>query len=132
MKTEIEIKSGLFSLIEKTALHDAISGVMSISIRPEGSDKEDIIISVIDSNCEGDIQTAILNVNIYVPDIRVNCQYMEDVTRINDLSRLSSDILATIIDADGGRFELSSQRVLIVNGKDEHFINNKVKYKSVK
>lgn len=132
MKTEIEIKSGLYSLIENSALNNAISGVINISVRPDGSDKEDAIISVLESNCEGDIQTAILNVNIYVPDIRVGGQYMEDITRLNELSRLSAELLATIIDADGGRFELSSQRVLHVNGKNEHFINNRIKYKSVK
>lgn len=129
MKTDEEIKDDIYHFIEDSELKTAVSGVIKKTRRPAGSDKEDIIISVLE-NGHGQIQEAIVNVNIYVADNIRDGQAEEDTIRCRQLSRIAADLLE-VGRGDGFRFILDRQRVMPVNGKDEHFINNRLLYKQV-
>lgn len=126
MKSDIEIKDDIYKIIQGSSLKKAVTGKLSKTQRPASSDKEDIVISVLD-NGSGQKQEAFVNVNIYVPDYIRDGQAEEYTIRLRELCRLSYELLFKCR-GDGFRVDSSGskQRVLEVNGKDEHFINNKL------
>ena len=129
MKSDIEIKGDIFNHIKGSALEQAVNGVLRKTARPAGSDAEDIIISILD-NGSGDIQEAFVNVNIYVKDNIRDGQNEINDSRCRELCRISIEVLETGF-GEGFRFVLDKQRVMPVNGKSEHFINNKLLYKQL-
>lgn len=126
MKSDIEIKDAIYAVIKGSALEKTVTGKLKKTRRPANSDKEDIIISMLD-NGGGQIQEAFVNVNIYVADDIRDGQAEEKSTRLRELCRMAYELL---FNCRGNGFRVDSkgskQRVLEVNGKDEHFINNKL------
>lgn len=126
MKSDIEIKDAIYNVIKGSALEKAITGKLSKTKRPSNSNKEDIVVSILD-NGSGQMQEAFVNVNIYVPDYIRDGQAEEYTIRLCKLCELSYELL---FNCRGNGFRVDSkgskQRVLEVNGKDEHFINNKL------
>lgn len=129
MKTDIDIKDDIYSIIKGSALAKVISGKLSKTKRPVNSYREDIIISVLANN-NAQLQEAFVNVNIYVRDNDRDGQSEENTIRLRELCSLSRELLERGY-KDDFRYELSSQRVLAVEGKGEHIINNKVLYQFV-
>lgn len=68
MKSDIEIQKFVYHKIKGTSLEQNVSGKLSDRGRPNKSDKEDIVISVLANEGCGQIQRAYVNVNIYVSD----------------------------------------------------------------
>lgn len=124
--SDIDIKDAIYNIIKGSAFEKTVTGKLSKTKRPANSDKEDIVISMLD-NGSGQRQEAFVNVNIYVPDNIRDGQLEENTIRLRELCKISSDLLFRCrgegfrIDSTG-----SKQRILEVNGKDEHFINNKL------
>ena len=94
--------------------------------RPSNSDREDIVISILE-NGSGQIQEAFVNVNIYVKDNIRNGEAEMNDARCRELCKVAIQVLETG-HGESYRFTLNKQRVLEVNGKNEHFINNKLLY----
>ena len=126
MRSDIEIKDAVYDLIKDSALEKAVTGKLSKTKRPANSGKEDIVISMLD-NGSGQKQEAFVNVNIYVPDYIRDGQPEEDTIRLRELCKISYEFLFSC-HGEGFRIDSpgSKQRVIEVNGKDEHFINNKL------
>lgn len=129
MKSDIEIKDDVYRVVKGSALEKAITGKLSETRRPADSDKEDIVISMLD-NGKGQIQEAFVNVNIYVPDNLRDGQAEENSARLRQLCKLAAELLE-VQRGEDYRFTLDKQRVVEVNGKNEHFINNKLLFKQV-
>lgn len=130
MKTDIDIKDDMYRYIKGSELEAEVTGELSKTLRPAGSDAEDIVISML-ANVNSQIQQAYVNVNIYVADVLRNKQYEENTIRLRELCNLSSELLEAGR-GEGYRFALEEQRVMEVQGKNEHFINNKILYKFAK
>lgn len=130
MKTDGDIKTDVFNVIKGSRLAKTVTGKLSKRGRPFGSDKEDIVVSVLENEGSYQIQEAFVNVNIYVKDQQnTETKGMEiNDNRVNKLSRMAVELLK---DYNGGvfRFERLKQRVLKVEGKNEHVINNRILYK---
>lgn len=131
MKSDILIKDDVYAFIKKRPLAAAVTGkVCKQGVRPKGSDLEDVVISVV-ANMNGQIQEAVVNVNIYVKDdIKSDGQNQEATIRLRQLCEIASDT----IEAGSGedfRFTLESQHVIEVPGTKEHVINNRLNYKQV-
>ena len=127
MKTDVEIRQDIRAIVADSGIASSISGSVRIIPRATGSKQEDCIISVLDGD-NGQIQDAIVNVNVYVPNITSGGDSVEDVSRTKPLAK----ICETVLDrgsGDGFRFHLEKQRILPVNGRDEHVINNRIRYK---
>lgn len=124
MKSDIEIKDILYQIIKGSSLELAITGELYKNQRPTDSDKEDIVISVLDG-LVGQIQSSVINVNIYVRDVARGDDMIENEPRIRELSRLA---ISTLEDVSGGeyRFSIEKQQCLKVEGIQEHCINNKI------
>lgn len=129
MKTDIDIKDDMYAVIKGSPLAKAVTGKLSKTLRPAGSYKEDIVISILANN-NAELQEAYVNVNIYVKDNARDGQSEENSIRLRELCSLSRDLLERGY-KDDFRYELSSQRVIAVEGKGEHIINNKVLYQQV-
>ena len=128
MKSDIDIKTDVYHHISGSELHRAVTGVLrKTGKRPHNSKKEDIVISIL-ANVNGQIQTATVNVNIYVAANNVKGQAEEQTKRLNVLC----DLAASLFDVFRGRdyrARLLEQRVFEVEGADEYVINNKIEYK---
>lgn len=127
MKSDIDIKDDVYKIIKDSELEKSINGKLSKTKRPKNSNKEDIVISVLSNDFE-EIQKAFVNVNVYVSDTNRDNQFEESSIRLRELCNLAKKVLS-VGRGEDFRFTIESQRVLEVNGKNEHLINNKLLYK---
>lgn len=127
MKSDIDIKDDIYRHIKGSELEKMVTGKLSKTLRPAKSDKEDIVISIL-ANTNTEIQEAFVNVNIYVADLLRDEQYEEDTIRLRELCDASKKLF-DVGRGKGYRFTLEEQRVMEVQGTNEHFINNKLLYK---
>lgn len=127
MRNEMEIKTDIYLYLKASELVGNISGVISKTLRPDKSCKEDVVISVLSDPMNRQIEEVYVNVNVYVPDVKRGNQYEENTIRLAELCNLSFKALR-IARGKGYRMSLATQKVYDVPGKNEHFINNKVLY----
>lgn len=132
MKSEIDIKDDLYRHLRDSPLARAVSGELSKrSLRPTASHTEDIIISVLSSDSSHEVATAIATVNIYVPDQRTETGEAEEHTaRLRELCQIALEVLNRGYGRDY-RYTLESQRIIPVEGKDEHCISHRLLYRSL-
>lgn len=64
MKSDIEIQKFVYHKIKGTDLERNVTGKLSDRGRPNKSDKEDIVISILANEGCGQIQRAYVNVNV--------------------------------------------------------------------
>jgi len=130
--TDIDIKDALWTwissstLVSGTQTVNGVSGKVYKDKRPLNSTKEDIIIAVIGRDAESQIQNAIVNVNIYVPDKRRGQEAIEDIVRLRGLCTLAAGLFEYHNFGDW-ICELSSQEVMEAGGIDWHIINNRLR-----
>lgn len=133
MKSDIEIAKFVRSKIKGSNLERFVTGKLSDRGRPCGSDKEDIVISVLSNEGAGQIQQALVNVNIYVSDQRNSETKSWEIhtSRVGELCKLSK-FLFSIREGDYHTVPSEcSQKVNPVgiafeDGHTEHFINNRL------
>lgn len=133
MKSSIEIQKWVRFKIIGTELQKSVSGVLSDRGRPNGSELEDIVISVLANDGCGQIQHAYVNVNIYVSDVwnEKRNAWERDTVRVNTLCELSKFLFGMFGDDFRVSDKDSSQNVMktetvFQDGHTEHFINNKL------
>lgn len=127
MRNEMEIKDDIYHLLKDSDLIKNVSGKLSKTLRPDGSDKEDVVISVLSENPDVQVQELYLNVNVYVADVKRGNRYEENTIRLRELMTLSKNAF-DLAKGKGYRLTLEGQKSFEVPGKNEHFINNKVLY----
>lgn len=127
MTSSNEIKTIIYKIIKGSPLENEIiskGGSLYRNSRPTNSNKEDIVISVL-ANRNAQFQMAYVNVNIYVPDIRRDNDYIEDETRTKKLQKKAIDLFKEIVHNDY-KIEIESQETFKVQDLNEHLINNKL------
>lgn len=127
MTSSNEIKTIIYKIIKGSSLENEIiskGGSLYRNSRPTNSNKEDIVISVL-ANRNAQFQMAFVNVNIYVPDIRRDNDYIEDETRTKTLQKKAIDLFKEIVHNDY-KIEIESQEIFKVQDLNEHLINNKL------
>lgn len=122
--SEIEIKDKLYSLLVSKGVDTKITGHIYKDKRPTNSMSEDIWISVLDSDTE-QVQGFIVNVNVYVPNIKRGDELIINDPRIRELSAILLEALASTV-AGGFQIAIAKQRVMEVNDTPLHVINNRV------
>lgn len=130
MRTVSEVKTDIWRIVSASPVGEAIDGEVLRGKRRDDSCREDCVISVVDGDT-GQIQTNIVNVNIYVRDIMSDGEMVEDERRTAPLQRLCAEAFgdkARPRYGDGIIYWTEAQRVLPVDGKDEHVINNRIHY----
>ncbi len=100
MKTTYDQDTILYQLLDASTcpLRQAITGSIYKEQRPE-SELEDVVINPLTITSDP-IQLGASNVNIYVPDIRVNNGYVANDKRLNELTQLALDTLEEVYHDD--------------------------------
>lgn len=96
MKSDIEILKFVRGRLVKMKLANVVTGKVSDRERPANSAREDIVISVLANEGAGQVQTAFVNVNIYVSDIfnTESDDWERDTIRCNCLCNLAKPLYA--------------------------------------
>lgn len=133
--SEEDIKEVFFNLISASEMSGLITGKVYKDRRVINSNVEDVVISVLTTGV-GQIQPFVLNVNVYVPDVKRGKEFIYNEPRAKFLMRrclavLESGVTTHSIEADGNeygiRFKLESQKLYEVNGANFHAINHKIR-----
>lgn len=127
MKTEQQIERDFFVMIKNSELGQAVrGGVYRAELRPYNSKNEDLIVKLL-SGLDGQVQTGVVVLNLYVPDINSGGRSVIDYSRISDLQLLINDFILR-----GGneyRIEAESTAKTMLNDEiGQHFISVRIKY----
>ena len=125
IRTDIDIKDLLYQWVNGSNLASEISGKVYKDKRPLNSEKEDAIIAVIGRDAR-QIQEAIVNVNVYVADLRRGQEAIEDTARLRTLCSLCANLFEYSHFGDW-ICELDSQETMEAGGIDWHIINNRLR-----
>lgn len=126
--TDQRIKDLFRSYILNTPLGDAVGGKVYTYAPNVDKNEEYIVISILDNSCE-QRQTAVVNVNIFYPDIRESKgdAKVENVTRTRELSDIASESLSWHTD-DDFRFRIVKMPTFKVADAEQHAINCRVEF----
>lgn len=129
MRSDGAIKTDIYRHIKGSALVKSVNGKLSKTIRPKSKPlQEDIVISIL-SNQGVQLQTAVVNVNIYTQDNDVDGQFEENTLRVEELCNLSWTLLESFR-TDEYVAHAVGQRVYQTDS-GEHVINNQIEYKLI-
>ena len=128
MKSDGAIKTDVYRYIKESGFMNNVNGKLSKTMRPHNSHKEDVVISIL-ANEGTQLQTAILNVNIYIQDQDVDGQFEEDTIRLEEICKMAWNLLA-MFRKSGYVAHAIKQRVYATS-TGEHVINNQVEYKLI-
>jgi hypothetical protein len=118
------------ALTASEELKAELSGGIYTTERPDDSDREDITVNTI--TLTGDMpQRGTSNVNIHVPDMKLNIggreQWKEDRERLRKLTQLAITVLETSR-AEGMLFWVASQTTLQDTEIKHHFTNLRIEW----
>lgn len=134
-KTGKQIQSDVLALLKSGSLPDLISGkVYRRGYRPRDSKAEDAIV-IFTTGLTGQIQTGVVTINIYVPDIDPyqNGAMVEDGRRCEELEIAAAEWVDSLTTAVSNyRFQLQ-QTIYTEEEPDinQHFIVVKLKYEYI-
>jgi len=130
MTTTLAIIDTLFTKLDSSTLKTAITGSICKQKRDGNSKKEDVVINCLPVN-NTQLQTAIANVNIYVPDLQVAVNGMQDlqpdITRLEELANMAVEILD---DNWTASLNYNVQQQVLFDDPDSksHYINIRIEF----
>jgi hypothetical protein len=133
MKTAKEVQTEIMALLRGTTLIDStISGMLYRSgYRPRDSKKEDAVV-IFTTGLPGQIQTGVVAINIYVPDIPLaNGLMVENGARCDTLEKAAQAWVDTLT-AHRSDYIFEQQQTIYTEADpdiQQHFIVVKLKYK---
>lgn len=128
MKSDGAIKTDVYRYIKASGFMNNVNGKLSKTLRPHNSREEDVVISIL-ANEGTQLQTAIINVNIYIQDNDVDGQFEENCIRVEEICKLSWSLLETFRTSEYAAHAIE-QRVYATS-TGEHVINNQIEYKLI-
>jgi hypothetical protein len=131
-KTGSNIEQDFYDILKsQTELPSIISGdIYKGGMRPLDASTEDAVIVFV-SGLDGQIQTGILVVNIYVPDVVVDGRSFRNSARCRELENSLDQVIQQINDP---RYDLSLDDMVQTYPEDEikqHFVNAKLKFRLI-
>ena len=133
MKSTLEIIDILYQTLKTSSLKSAVNGGLYKLARPDSSEKEDIVINCLPSD-NFQMQTAVVNVNVYVKDLNVTIngkrQFVPDTARMKALAALAITDLGSV-DTDDYFYGIVSQGTLQEEVINQHFLNLRIEFTNV-
>jgi hypothetical protein len=136
MKTAKQIQGDIIALLRESELAKAVNGEIyraspDSSYRPRGSRKEDILV-IFTTGLPDQIQTGIVTLNIYVPDVENpdNGVLMEDGRRCEEMEIAACNWVESLTTEKSG-YRLTLQQTVCTEAEPEinqHFTVIKLKY----
>lgn len=135
VKTSRQVQGDIYGFLRDSTLAEALTGgIYRSGCRPRDSRLEDAVVTFTAGLAEGDVQTGVVTVQIFVPDITPypdNGVWIEDVERCETMERFAQDWVEGL-NARGSDY-LFSQREAISTAEEEaihqHFVVVKIYYK---
>lgn len=128
-KTGGEIEADVYDIVKASALKTAIAGtIYKDGTRPLGAKTEDAVVSFL-TGLDDQIQTGVVNLNIYVPDIDNGTgTLVKNTTRCKALEIIANTVIQGLKPGEY-RFKLASIiQTFKADGISQHFIHCKVKF----
>ncbi|MDR0207342.1 MAG: hypothetical protein LBI45_08825 [Bacteroidales bacterium] len=132
MKTAKQIQSDIIELLKDSELSNAVNGkIYRFGYRPRNSQAEDIIV-IFTAGFAEQIQTGIVTINIYIPDIENvdNGVMLENGRRGGELEIAACNWVESLT-ADKSDYKFSLQQTVYTEAEPEinqHFVVVKLKY----
>lgn len=134
IKTEIQIERDFYSFIKGSELGKAIRGnIYRSEMRPDNAVTEDLIIKFL-AGLDGQVQTGVVILNLYVPDIPYNGSGGRKVADKSRIGELQEKILQFIREAGGSEYWLQSDgspTTMTNEDINQHFIYARIKFKRI-
>lgn len=130
-KTEKEIEKDVYRIIRASALRKAVKGSFyRAGMRPKDASGEDVVVSFL-TGLDGQEQTGIVLVHVYVPDIKVSAdgELAEDITRVGHLESIINNVLGSLEDTEYWFEKDGTPKSFPAEGIAQHFINTRIKYR---
>lgn len=131
-KTEKQIEKDVFRIIRNSELRNAIGGtIYREGMRPKNAATEDIVVKFL-TGIDGQEQSGIVLVHIYVPNIASvsgDGELVENITRIGQLQELANQVLADLEDTEYLFEKDGTPKSYEAEGVEQHFINVRIKYR---
>lgn len=131
-KTEKQIEKDVFRIIRNSELKNAIGGtIYREGMRPKNATAEDIVVKFL-TGIDGQEQSGIVLVHIYVPDIASvsgDGELVEDITRIGQLQELANQVLSNLEDTEYLFEKDGTPKSYEAEGVEQHFINVRLHYR---
>lgn len=131
-KTGKQIQGDIYRLLRDSQLYTNISGeVYRNGYRPRDSKKEDIVVTFT-AGLPDEIQTGVVTVNVYVPDVDPykDGTWIEDGERTENMERLARAWVESLT-ADVSCYRFKLQQTIYTESEEEihqHFVVVKLKY----
>ncbi|MCM1066802.1 MAG: hypothetical protein NC418_04410 [Muribaculaceae bacterium] len=131
-KTGKQIQGDVYRLLRDSTLYSLISGeVYRSGMRPRDSRKEDAIVTFT-TGLPDEIQSGVVTVNIYVPDIdpRADGTWIEDGRRAEELERLTQEWVDSLT-AEVSCYRFMLQQTIYTEAEpsiNQHFVVVKLRY----
>lgn len=129
-KTASEIEADIYKIVKNSILASAVTGgVFLDGLRPENSDKEDVIVSFMTGIFDIFHQEGKVNVNVYVPDKESSGILRKNTLRCREIERICQDF-ANTLKSNNYQFNLG-RMIQVFNEKDinQHFVNVQLNFK---
>ena len=127
--TGSEIEQDIYNLLKGSSIETIISGsVYKSGLRPINSNLEDAIVTFL-AGISNQIQTGVVNLNIYVPDIILNGQNVKNTARIETIEAEIKTWFETLVNI---KYEIkldSTIKVFEEPDIQQHFINTRLNFK---
>lgn len=131
-KTEKQIEKDVFRIIRNSELKNAIGGtIYREGMRPKSATAEDIVVKFL-TGIDGQEQSGIVLVHIYVPNIASvsgDGELVEDITRIGQLQELANQVLSNLEDTEYLFEKDGTPKSYEAEGVEQHFINVRLHYR---
>lgn len=120
-------------LTANTTITSAITGKVYKNARPLNSDKQDIVVGSLPINAE-QIQQAVMNVNIHIPNLKISINGLQDNTPPN-LVKLE-EVTALVIEGLKDKvfsdywFDVQQQNLFAEEATNEHYSNIRINFYS--
>lgn len=128
-KTGGEVESDVFAILKASTLNTTIKGsIYKEGMRPVGANTEDAVVSFV-AGLDGQIQTGVVIVNIYVPKIDNGSKVrVKDIPRCNALEKAGNTFVQSL-KPSCYKFSLGQMiKSFPVEGIEQHFVNIKLKF----
>jgi hypothetical protein len=130
MKTTFDMVDIVWQRLNGSQLKTEISGGV-YKKRPTGSQVEDVVINCLPVNNE-DLQQAVLNVNIHVPNITIQANGVQDSSqpnteRLQELAALAIETLSDVWVGDCN-YDVQQQGMIEDPEAGDHYVNIRLEF----
>lgn len=131
-KTEKQIEKDVFRIIRDSELKAVIGGVVyRDGMRPKNATTEDIVVKFL-TGIDGQEQSGVVLVHIYVPNIKSpsgDGELVPNITRIDLLEEKANSLLSSLEDTEYLFEKDGTPRSYPAEGIEQQFINVRIKYR---